>query len=254
MKKYRSIFLSDIHLGTEHCKADVLLDFLNNHDCDFLYLVGDIIDGWALQRKFYWPQSHNDVVRKFMSKARNGTHVRYITGNHDEFLRNWVEYKLVLGNISIMNERVHITADGKNYLVIHGDQYDIITVYHKWLALLGDRAYGFLLWANTKFNKIRNLFGYKYWSLSQFLKYKVKTAVNYISNFENALIKTCFDKDYDGVICGHIHYPTISSMTILSDPPIIKKYINCGDWVESCSAIIEELDGTIKLIKWNKNE
>lgn len=245
---YRAIFISDIHLGTKGCKAEYLHSFLKNHTCDTLYLVGDIIDGWRLQSKFYWTQEHSNILRRFLTLAKRGTRVVYIPGNHDEFLRPWIDdYELHFGNVVIEKEAVHVTASGKKFMVLHGDEFDGITRYHKWLAFLGDSAYVILLSANTTLNKIRAFFGVPYWSLSGFLKYKTKQAVNFIFEYEHAMIHECKHRHFDGVIAGHIHHPDIKQVDNII-------YANTGDWVENCSALVELDDGTLEIIYWIKNE
>lgn len=246
--KYRSIWISDIHLGTRGCQADQLIDFLNNVTCDNLYLVGDIIDGWVMSTgTIYWPQSHTNVIRKVLSKAKNGCNVFYVSGNHDEFLRSYSNNlsEVILGNVSVVDEIVHISPDGKRYLVIHGDQFDIVTRYHKWVAVIGDYGYRFLIWVNTILNKVRRKWGLGYWSLSKFIKHKVKSAVNFIGEFETAVAIECKSKDVDGVICGHIHHAEIKEIDGIM-------YMNDGDWVESCTALVEDYDGNFSIVDWDK--
>lgn len=245
--KYRSCWISDIHLGTRGCQADVLLDFLDNHTFDTLYLVGDIIDGWVMSTgSVYWPQSHTNVIRKFLSKAKNGTQIIYVSGNHDEFLRTYdLDVEQGFGNIRIVDEIIHETATGQKFLVVHGDQFDVVTRYHKWIAVLGDYGYRFLIWLNTLLNKIRQRYGRGYWSLSKFIKQKVKQAVNFIGEFEVAVAKSCADREVCGVICGHIHHAEIKQIGNIT-------YMNDGDWVESCTALVEDYDGNIKIIHWNQ--
>ena len=242
-KRYRSLWISDVHLGTEFCKADYLEQFLKTHHCDKLYLVGDIVDAWAMKSRFYWPQSHTNVVRKILTKSKRGTQVIYVTGNHDEFLRRFVDFELNVGNISVVNEAIHETADGRRMLVTHGDQFDIVTRYHKWLAFAGDRAYDYLLVLNRRMNTVRRQLGMPYWSLSAYVKHKVKLAVNFISEFEEALAYECRKRKLDGVICGHIHHAEIRDIDGVT-------YHNCGDWVESCTALGEREDGSIEVIHW----
>ena len=244
--QYKSIFISDVHLGTRGCKAKLLISFLKNNDCEKLYLVGDIVDGWRLKKKFFWPQEHSNVVRKILTKAKQGTKVIWIAGNHDEFLRSWIKYNLRFGRIKIVNRCDHYGVDGKKYLVIHGDLFDGITVMHKWVALLGDMAYDFLLRINTHFNNFRRFFGMPYWSLSKFLKSKAKKAVNFINNYEKTITSYAHKKGYDGVICGHIH--CAAKKTI--DNTL---YYNSGDWVESCTALVEHNDGTWEIIEWKES-
>jgi len=245
-KHFRSIFLSDIHLGTRGCQSDRLLDFLYTHTCDKLYLVGDIIDGWKLEQSIYWPQEHTNVIRRFLSFAKQGTEVIFVTGNHDEFLRTFTP--LNLGNIKMIDKTEHMTADGKNFLIVHGDEYDLVTRYSKWISILGSWVYEVLMSLNTFINSLRNFFGVKnYWSFSAFIKYKVKSAVNFISKYEESLVKACKNGSFDGVVCGHIHHAAIEDYEGIT-------YVNCGDWVESCTAIVESNDGTLSLIDYSKEE
>ncbi len=237
---YRSIFLSDIHLGTKGCKAEFLADFLKRHTCERLYLVGDIIDGWRLKSSFYWPQSHTNVMRRFLTLAKRGTQIIFITGNHDEFLRRYSN--LALGNIQLLDAAVHETADGKKMLVVHGDQYDVVTRYHRWLAFLGDQGYEALLALNAVFNRWRLRYGYGYWSLSAWVKRKVKKAVSFISEFETSVAHHCQQQGYDGVICGHIHHAEIATLGNV-------RYMNCGDWVESCTALVEDAQGQFQILR-----
>lgn len=244
---YRTIWISDVHLGTPGSQAERLTAFLKANRCDHLYLVGDIIDGWRLQNNFYWPQEHTNVVRKILTKAKRGTQVYYITGNHDEFLRKFVEYELRLGNIHIVNDTAHETADGRKLFVIHGDLFDVVTLHHRWVALLGDVAYTTLLRANRYVNWARTRLGYPYWSLSAFAKNKVKTAVNFISEFEKAVAHECHRRGYDGVVCGHIHQAEIKTLEGVT-------YYNSGDWVESCTALVEHHDGRMEIVRWTEQE
>jgi UDP-2,3-diacylglucosamine pyrophosphatase LpxH len=248
-KKYRSCWISDVHLGTRGCQAEILLDFLNNHTFETLYLVGDIIDGWVMSRGVvYWPQSHTNVIRKILSKAKNGTKVIFVSGNHDEFLRKYNnESDLTFGNITVVDSVIHTALDDKKYLVVHGDQFDIVTRYHKWLAVLGDYGYRFLIWLNTKMNKIRQQHGLGYWSLSKYVKHKVKQAVNFIGEYESMVAKSCEHLDVSGVICGHIHHAEIKQIGNIT-------YMNDGDWVESCTALIEDYDGQFSIIHWGQEK
>ena len=239
--KYRTIFISDFHLGSKGCQSSMLLDFLRNTRSDYLYLVGDIIDGWRLKNKWFWPQEHNDVVQKILRKARHGTKVYYVSGNHDELVRKFVPINL--GEVNIVNEAIHITADNKKLLILHGDKFDAIIRVAPWLAHLGDYAYDFALWTNVTLNKIRKRLGYKYWSLSKFLKLKVKKAVSYINRYEEVVANYAYKKNMDGVVCGHIHH---ASDKIIGDV----HYYNDGDWVENCSALVEHFDGKLELIYW----
>jgi UDP-2,3-diacylglucosamine pyrophosphatase LpxH len=240
--RYRAIFISDIHLGTRGCKADYLLDFLRNTESDRLYLVGDIIDGWALQKGFYWHQTHNDVVQKVLRKARKGTNVIYVPGNHDEAGRQFVG--LNFGDIAICSEAVHTLLDGRRLWVVHGDFADGVIQHAKWLATIGDSLYGFILWLNSHFNRARSRLGLNYWSLSQYLKHKVKNAVSFITDFERVLLREARRRGFDGVVCGHIHKPEIRKLDGML-------YCNDGDWVESLSALVETHEGELKIIRWN---
>jgi UDP-2,3-diacylglucosamine pyrophosphatase LpxH len=245
---YKTIFISDIHLGSKGCKADILVDFLKNNTTDKLYLVGDIIDGWKIQQnKWAWKQSHTNVVRKILGYAKQGTDIIYIVGNHDEFLRPILPYGLTFGKIKILNQHVHLGIDGKRYLVVHGDLFDGITRLTPWFSFLGDRAYDVLISLNTKFNWWRHKLGFGYWSLSQYLKQKVKKAVDFITHYEKNLTNYCKKRNFDGVICGHIHKAEIKDI----DDFI---YMNDGDWVESCSALVEHLDGQWEIVYWTKEE
>jgi UDP-2,3-diacylglucosamine pyrophosphatase LpxH len=239
--RVRTLFLSDIHLGSKGCQADQLLDFLRYYDANTIYLVGDIVDGWQLKSGWYWPQSHNDVVQKLLRKARKGARMIYIPGNHDEFLRDY--YGTHFGGIEVVEDAIHVAADGTPYLVIHGDMFDIVIRHARWLALLGDKAYDFAIWINTYFNALRRALGFTYWSLSQWAKLKVKNAVNFIGAFESALAGEARRRGVKGVICGHIHHAVVRRQGGFS-------YINCGDWIESCTAVIEHFDGSFELIKW----
>lgn len=239
--RYRAIWISDIHLGTRGCKADFLIDFLRWNESKHLYLVGDIIDGWQLRKSWYWKQSHNDVVQKILRKSRKGTHVTYISGNHDEVLRQFVG--MAFGEIQIVDEAVHETLDGRRLWVTHGDMFDGVIQHAKWLAYLGDSLYTVILKLNQYFNQIRHRFGLSYWSLSQYLKHKVKNAVNFITAFEEALTNEARRRGFDGVVCGHIHKPEIREINGIL-------YCNDGDWVESLSALVETNTGELKIVYW----
>ena len=240
-RKFRSIWISDVHLGTKGSKAEYLADFLKHNDCETLYLVGDIIDGWRMKNKAYWPQAHINVIRRILTRAKRGTNVVYVTGNHDEFLRRYSG--MSFGNIHLVDEYVHKTPDGKKFWVIHGDAFDGVVCNQKWLALLGDWAYETLLKVNVVFNRLRHAMGMDYWSLSAYLKYRVKQAVNFISSYEQTLAAECKKRDLDGVICGHIHHPEV---TMIDDI----QYGNSGDWVESCSALVEDFTGNLEILRW----
>ena len=245
-KTYRSIFVSDVHLGTKDCKAGQLNNFLKHNSCDTLYLVGDIIDAWKIQQnKWRWKQSHTNVVRRVLGHAKRGTRVVFIAGNHDEFLRPMIPYGFSFGLVEIHNQIEHIGADGKHYLVVHGDLFDGITRLAPWIAFLGDKAYDFILSLNNKFNWIRRRMGFGYFSLSKYLKYKVKKAVDFVFKFEENLANYCKKRGYDGVICGHIHHAEIKEINGVA-------YMNDGDWVESCTALVEHHDGRWEIITWTK--
>ena len=239
--RYRAIWISDFHLGTRRAQTEALLDFLRHTESDYLYLVGDIIDNWSLKKTWFWHQTHNDVVQKLLRKARKGTRVIYIPGNHDESFRDFVDLRF--GNIAVKRQATHTTAAGKQYLVLHGDEFDGIVKYAKWLAVLGDTAYAGAVELNYFFNRIRRLLGFRYWSLSAYLKYKVKRAVEFLSSFENAVVREAQKQGVDGVICGHVH---TSEMRMIDNI----HYCNDGDWVESCTALVEKTDGTLDLLHW----
>jgi UDP-2,3-diacylglucosamine pyrophosphatase LpxH len=241
MRQYRTIWISDIHLGTRGCKADFLVDFLRYNDADTIYLVGDIIDGWRLKRSWYWPQTHNDVVQKVLRKVRKGTRVVYVPGNHDEWLRDYT--LLQFGGVEVANEVIHVTADGRRLLVLHGDVFDAVVKHARWLAMLGDHAYTAVLWLNRYFNIMRRRLGYQYWSLSAYLKHRVKNAMQYIGSFADAVAIEANRRGVDGVVCGHIHHAEIREMNGVL-------YCNDGDWVESCTALVEHFDGRLELIYW----
>lgn len=240
-RMFRTLFLSDFHLGTRGCQASLLLDFLRHHDADTLYLVGDVVDGWRLKRSWYWPQTHNDVVQKLLRKGRKGARLIYVPGNHDEFLRDYVG--MTFGAVQVVQNTIHEGADGKRYLVMHGDEFDVVVRHAKWLALLGDWAYVFALGVNTYLNWFRRKLGLTYWSLSAWAKMKVKNAVNFIGEFEQQLSAEAKRVGADGVICGHIHHAAEKTMDGVT-------YMNCGDWVESCTAIVEHFDGRFEVIRW----
>ncbi|HLL26568.1 MAG TPA: UDP-2,3-diacylglucosamine diphosphatase [Xanthobacteraceae bacterium] len=244
-KRYRTLFISDVHLGMRGCQADRLIDFIRHNDADTIYLVGDIVDGWALRSSWYWPQAHNNVVQKLLRKARKGARIIYIPGNHDEFLRDY--YGTHFGGVEVAESAIHAAADGRRYLVTHGDLFDIVIRHARWLAYLGDKAYDWAILANTAFNSVRRSLGLQYWSLSQWAKYKVKNAVNFIGDFEKTLAAEASRRGLDGVICGHIHHAAVHDEYGFT-------YINCGDWVESCTAIGENPDGSFEIINWAKRE
>lgn len=242
MAHVRSIFLSDIHLGTRVCQAERLLDFLGEHSCDNLFLVGDIIDFWAMGRSVYWTAAQNTVIQKILKRARHGVNVVFVPGNHDEIAREHVG--ISIGDIRVVREHVHTAADGKRYLLVHGDEFDQITRYHRWIAVLGDRAYHSLVHLNRLLSKLRRAVGISgHWSLSGYVKGRVKRAVNFIFDYEQAVMYHARTRCVDGVICGHIHAAVIREVERLV-------YINCGDWVDSCTAIVEHADGRMELVDW----
>jgi UDP-2,3-diacylglucosamine pyrophosphatase LpxH len=241
-RHYRAIFISDLHLGTPGCQAEALLEFLKTHTCDTLYLVGDIIDGWQLRRKWYWPQAHNDVVQKLLRKARKGCRVVYVPGNHDEFARDFLDHSF--GGVEVVEHAVHTTADGKKLWVIHGDYFDGVIQFAKWLAYVGDTLYDWALKANRHLNYMRGRLGMPYWSLSAYLKLKVKKAVNFISDFEVAVANEAKKLGYDGVVCGHIHHAEIRNIDGVL-------YCNDGDWVESLSTLVEHHDGRLEILTFD---
>ena len=237
----RSIFISDIHLGTAGCQAGALLDFLKSHHSDHLYLVGDIVDGWQLQRKWYWPQSHNDVVQKLLKRARKGCRIVFVPGNHDEFARQFAG--LHFGGVEVAAEAVHVTAQGKSLWVVHGDDFDAVIQSAKWLAYLGDNLYELTLRMNRQLNRLRGRLGLPYWSLSAYLKHRVKSALNYVMQFEQAVAAEARRRGHDGVVCGHIHRAEMREIAGTL-------YCNDGDWVESRTALVEHVDGRLELLQW----
>lgn len=242
---YRSIFISDFHLGTKTCRAHDLLDFLRHHDAQFIYLVGDIIDGWQLKKTWHWSQEHNDVIQKLLRKARKGAIITYLPGNHDAFARQYIGHSF--GGIAVEDSALHLTADGRSLLVLHGDTFDAVVTQSKWLASLGSTAYEFAIRLNYVFNKVRRLFGYPYWSMSAWLKHKVKNAFTYIDAFEHTLAGEARRHGADGVVCGHIHRASIRECEDVT-------YYNTGDWVESCTALVEHDDGRMELVNWFAEE
>jgi UDP-2,3-diacylglucosamine pyrophosphatase LpxH len=240
--RVRTAWVSDIHLGTPGCQAAALLDFLRALHCDTLYLVGDIVDGWQLRRSWYWPQAHNDVVQKLLRKARKGTRVVFVPGNHDEFARKYLGNNF--GGIEVVEEAVHELADGRRLWVIHGDHFDGVIQCAKWLAYLGDSAYEFTLKLNRHLNSLRARLGLPYWSLSRFLKLKVKRAVSYVNDFESAVAREARSRGLHGVVCGHIHHAEMREI----DGTL---YCNDGDWVESLTALVEHADGRLEIVDWS---
>lgn len=241
MEHYRAIWISDVHLGTPGCQAKFLLDFLKHNESDTLYLVGDIIDGWRLKKSIYWPQSHNDVVQKILRKARKGTEVVYVPGNHDESIRQFLG--LSFGEIKVVPEAIHTTADGRKLWITHGDLFDGVMQYAKWLAYVGDNLYSLILYFNRYLNLLRVRMGMQYWSLSQYLKHQVKNAVSYIADFEMIMAREARLRGCQGVVCGHIHKAEIRMIDNLL-------YCNDGDWVESLTALVETHEGELKIVHW----
>ena len=240
---YRTVFISDTHLGTRGARSDFLIDFLRSIQCDTLYLVGDIIDGWRLRKSWYWDENCDEALRLVLKMARGGTRVVYIPGNHDEMFRSWLPMGLEVGGIELRRDDVHTTADGRKLLVMHGDEFDSVVRYARFLALLGDWAYNVALAVNRYFNAIRRRLGYPYWSLSAWLKRQVKEAVKAIDRFEGALAAEAKRRGLDGVVCGHIHHAEMRMVNGV-------QYLNDGDWVESCTALVEHADGRLELVDW----
>ena len=240
VRRYRTVFISDVHLGTKGCQAELLLDFIRHMECDNLFLVGDIIDGWKLRSGWYWPQSHNDVVQKILRMARKGVNVTYVPGNHDEGVRDFTGVHF--GGVVVVRDAIHETADGRRFLVLHGDEFDGVVQHARWLAFVGDYAYRALIAVNTVFNRIRRRMGFGYWSLSAFLKTRVKNALQFVENFEAAVADEARRRGVDGVICGHIHHAASRRIGDIH-------YVNTGDWVEHCSALVEDHAGRLGLLR-----
>lgn len=244
-RRYRTIWISDVHLGLRACQAERLLEFLRYHDSDYLYLVGDMVDGWQLKRAWYWPQKHNDVIQKLLRKARKGTCVTYIPGNHDEFARDYAGLRM--GGIQVENFAVHRTADGKHLLVMHGDEFDGVIHHARWLAVLGAWGYDLVLNLTYWLNRIRRKWGGGQWSLSAYLKAKVKNIAQFISSYEETVVHEVRRRGLDGIVCGHIHH---ADLRMIGDV----LYANTGDWVESCTAIAEHFDGSLEVIRWTEDQ
>ncbi|WP_374527205.1 UDP-2,3-diacylglucosamine diphosphatase [Novosphingobium sp.] len=240
-RRYRTVWISDIHLGTRGCNAEMLLDFLRSIECETLYLVGDIVDGWRLRKGWYWPDAHNEVVRRVLKLAHRGTHVVLVAGNHDEMLRPYAG--MSFGGVEVALEAIHVTADGRRLLITHGDGFDQVVLYARWLAFLGDKAYSLLLRLNVVLNSVRRRFKLPYWSLSAYLKKRVKNAVQFIGAFEDAVAHAARDRQVDGVVCGHIHSAEIRQIGEIT-------YYNDGDWVESCTALVEDHTGAMAIVDW----
>ncbi len=237
----RTLFVSDIHLGTRGCQAEMFLEFLHHVQAERIYLVGDIFDGWRLRRGWHWPQAHNNVIEALLARAHQGVPIIYIPGNHDEVMRRYLGTHF--GGIDVRDEDTHVTADGRRLLVVHGDKYDVVVMNAKWLAHIGDWAYNVILWLNTIYNRVRRLWGGQYWSLSNWAKQTVKRAVNFIGEFEKVLADEAQRGGFDGIVCGHIHKAELTRLGEI-------QYVNCGDWVESCTGIIEDHDGSLRLVDW----
>ncbi len=240
-RKFRTIWISDVHLGTRGCNATLLVDFLRSVECETLYLVGDIIDGWRLKKGWYWPDAHNEVVRRVLKMAHRGTRVVFVAGNHDELLRDYAG--MSFGGVELVLEAVHTTADGRRLLVTHGDRFDAVVVCHRWLAFAGDHAYAAMLRINIAFNAVRRRLKLPYWSLSAYVKQRVKNAVQYISSYEEAVAHEAMERGLDGIVCGHIHSAEIRQIGDIT-------YYNDGDWVESCTALVEDRLGQITILDW----
>ncbi len=238
---YRTVWISDVHLGTRGCNAEMLIDFLDHVDSDTMYLVGDIVDGWRMKKKFYWPDSHNDIVWRVLKRAKRGTRIIYIPGNHDEAARQFAGFHF--GGVEIQRHAIHETADGRRLLVLHGDEFDAVMLAHRWLAFVGDAAYHFMMQLNWVVNKVRTWLDLPYWSLSKMAKHKVKNAVEFIGRFEELVAKAAGERGVDGVVCGHIHTAEIRDIDGI-------EYYNDGDWVEGCTALVECDDGTMRILHW----
>jgi UDP-2,3-diacylglucosamine pyrophosphatase LpxH len=239
--KHRTVWISDIHLGTRGCNATLLLDFLSSIECENLYLVGDILDGWRLKKGWYWPDEHNEVIRRVLKMAHRGTRVVLIAGNHDEMFRPYAGMNF--GGVELALEAIHTTVDGRRLLVTHGDGFDGVVLYARWLAFLGDQAYEIMLRTNRWFNAVRRMLKMPYWSLSAYMKKRVKNAVQFICDFEEAVAHAARDRGVDGVVCGHIHCAEIRQMGSVT-------YYNDGDWVESCTALVEDAQGYMSIVDW----
>lgn len=254
LKTHKSLWISDVHLGTGDCQAEALLDFLAHNEAQTIYLVGDIIDGWQLKKRWYWPQTHNDVIQKLLRKARKGTRIVYVTGNHDMFIRDYITHlsepkhgqpKFEMGGIEFVDEIIHTTVDGRKIWILHGDLFDGVVQNMRWLAKIGDELYMVALKFNRWLNHWRAKLGLEYWSLSQFLKDRVKNAVSYIDDFETAVAAEAQRKGCQAVLCGHIHKANIRDINGVT-------YLNTGDWVESLTAISEDFSGALSIIEWGQ--
>ena len=244
-RSVRSVFLSDLHLGTRGCQAEAVLGFLKAYKADQIFLVGDIVDGWRLRQSWHWPQAHNDVVQKLLRQARKGVRVVYIPGNHDEFVRDYAGSNF--GGIEVLEETIHTCADGRKMLILHGDKFDTVVRNVRWLALIGDQAYDFAIWLNRHVARVRRWLGLPYWSFSRWSKDKVKKAVSFMTAFEEAVTHDARRHGVELVLCGHIHKATIRQIGDIT-------YVNTGDWVESCTAVLENFDGSLELCHWHESE
>lgn len=240
-RRYRTIWISDVHLGTKGCNAALLIDFLDHTDSETMYLVGDIIDGWRLKKKLFWPPEHNDIVWRILKRAKRGTRVVYIPGNHDEMMRPFSG--LNFGGVEILRAAFHTTADGRRLMVLHGDEFDAIMLAHRWLAFVGDTLYHVMMGLSGWVNRVRTMLGLPYWSLSKAAKHKVKNAVEFISKYEEIVARAAGERGVDGVVCGHIHTAEIREFDGI-------EYYNDGDWVEGCTALVEHFDGRMELLHW----
>lgn len=238
---FRTIWISDIHLGTKGCNAELLIDFLDHTDSETMYLVGDIIDGWRLKKKFYWPPAHNDIVWRILKRAKRGTRIVYIPGNHDEMVRPFSGMNF--GGVEIARAAFHDTVDGRRLMVLHGDEFDTIMLAHRWLAFVGDALYHVMMEINGMVGKVRKWLGMPYWSISKAAKHKVKNAVEFISKYEEVVARAAAERGVDGVVCGHIHTAEMRVFDGIS-------YYNDGDWVEGCNALVEHFDGTMEILNW----
>ncbi len=240
-RRFRTIWISDVHLGTKGCNHELLIDFLDHTDSETMYLVGDIIDGWRLKKKFYWPAEHNDIVWRILKRARRGTRIVYIPGNHDEMVRPFAG--MDFGGVEIMRAAFHTTADGRRLMVLHGDEFDTVMLAHRWLAFVGDAAYHLMMKLNGWVASVRKAVGLPYWSISKAAKHKVKNAVEFISKYEEVVARAAGERGVDGVVCGHIHTAEFRSIEGV-------EYWNDGDWVEGCNALVEHFDGTMEILNW----
>lgn len=240
-RRFRTIWISDVHLGTRGCNAEMLIDFLDSTDSETMYLVGDIIDGWRLKKKVYWPSTHNDIVWRILKRARRGTRIVYIPGNHDEMFRQFAGMNF--GGVEIRRAAFHQTADGRKLMVLHGDEFDAVMLAHRWLAFVGDALYTMLMGLNRWTNVVRRKLGLPYWSLSKMAKHKVKNAVEFISHYEEIVARAAAARGVDGVVCGHIHTAEFREFDGI-------EYWNDGDWVEGCNALVEHFDGRMEILNW----